>query len=91
MSYARFKATEKFWKNFHALPNDQKELVRKKWQIFKVDPFEPSLSTHQIRRLGALAKHTIYSVVIEGNLRVLFRIDGNIVTTLDVGTHALYR
>ena len=92
MSY-QFRTIEKFWKNFYALPNYQKELVREKWQIFKVDPFEPSLGTHQIRRLSALAKHTIYSVVIEknGNLRVLFRIDGGVVTTLDVGTHDLYQ
>jgi hypothetical protein len=61
LSY-QFRATEKFWKNFHDLPNNQKELVRQKWQIFKVDPFEPSLLTHQIRRLSAKAKHTIYSV-----------------------------
>jgi len=87
----QFEATKKFWKNFHALPNDQKELVREKWQVFKADPFDPSLSTHQIRRLGALAKHTIYAVVIEGNLRVLFRIDEGVVTTLDVGTHDIYK
>ena len=92
MSY-QFEATEKYWKNFYALPNDQKELVREKWQIFKIDPFDPLLGTHQIRRLSALAKHTIYSVVIEknGQLRVLFRIDDNVATTLDVGTHDIYK
>jgi hypothetical protein len=39
----------------------------------------------------AKAKHTIYRAVIEGDLRVVFRIDGEWVTTLDVGTHKLYR
>jgi len=42
-------------------------------------------------RSRAKAKHTIYSVVIEADLRVIFRIDGPWVTTLDVGTHKLYR
>jgi hypothetical protein len=46
---------------------------------------------HEIHALSAQAQHTIYSAVIEGDLRVLFRIDGSWVTTLDVGTHKLYR
>lgn len=92
MSY-QYRAVEEFWKNFYALPNHQKESVREKWKVFKLDPFHPSLGTHQIRRLSALAKHTIYSVVIEknGDLRVLFRLDGDTITTLDVGSHALYK
>jgi mRNA-degrading endonuclease RelE of RelBE toxin-antitoxin system len=87
----RYETTEEFWKNFYALPDGQKASVRDKWQIFKLNPFQSSLGTHKIHRLSALAKHTIYSVVIEGNLRILFRIDGDIVTTLDVGTHDLYQ
>jgi hypothetical protein len=47
--------------------------------------------SHEIHALSAKAKHTIYSAVIEGDLRVLFRIDGRWVTTLDLGTHKLYR
>ena len=58
---------------------------------FKGDPFHPSLAVHEIRRLSAKAGHTIHSAVIDGGLRVLFRIDGSWVTTLDVGTHKLYR
>ena len=90
MSY-QYEVTEKFWKNFYKLPDSQKESVREKWKVFKLDPFATSLGTHQIHRLSALAKHPIYSVVIEGNLRVLFRIDVNTITTLDVGTHDLYQ
>jgi hypothetical protein len=88
-----FRAVEEYWKNFYALPNRRKELVREKWGIFKINPFEPSLGSHKMERLSALAKHTIYSVVIEknGQLRVLFRIDDNVVTTLDVGTHDIYK
>jgi len=86
-----FRAVPEYWKNFYALPNRQKDLVREKWEKFKLNPFDPSLGTHTIYGLSARAKHTIYSVVIEGNLRVLFRIDGNMVTTLNVGTHDLYR
>jgi len=45
----------------------------------------------RIHELSAKAKHTIYSVVIEADLRVISRIDGSWVTTLDVVTHKLYR
>jgi hypothetical protein len=88
-----FRAVEEYWTNFYALPSGRKALVREKWEIFKVNPFDPRLGTHKIERLSALARHNIYSVVIEknGDLRVLFRIDGSTVTTLDVGGHSLYR
>lgn len=90
MNY-QFRAVERFWKNFYRLSASQKESVRRAWVIFKSDPFHPSLCTHEIHGLSAKAKHTIYSVVIEADLRALFRIDGDWVTTLDIGTHKLYR
>jgi hypothetical protein len=86
-----YRATEKFWRDFYRLSNSQKESVRRAWLIFKRDPFQRSLGTHEVRVLSARAKHTIYSVVVEADLRVLFRIDGGFVTSLDVGTHKLYR
>ncbi len=49
------------------------------------------VGSHEIHELSARAKHTIYAAVIEGNLRVIFRIDGSWLTTLDVGTHRIYR
>jgi hypothetical protein len=85
-----FHATEEFWKNFYKLPPDQKEAVRKKWALFREDPWHASLGTHIIHKLTAHAKHQIFSVVIEGDLRVIFRRDGAVVTTLDVGTHKIY-
>jgi len=87
----QFQATETFWKECYPLRSEQKESVRAKWQTFKLDPFHPSLGTHIIWLLSVIARHPIRSVVIEGDLRVLFRIDGNMVTTLNVGTHKIYR
>jgi hypothetical protein len=86
-----FKATESFWKGFYALPPEQKESVRQAWKTFKEDPFHPSLGTHRIHRLTALYKTNVFSVVIEGDLRALFIMDGDTFTTLDIGTHAIYR
>jgi hypothetical protein len=86
-----FKASETFWKKFYALPESQKTSVREKWRVFKVDPFDPALGTHKIHRLSGIATQTIYSVVIEGNLRVLFKIDGGTIYSFDLGTHSVYQ
>lgn len=84
MSY-QFQATEKFWKEFYALSPEQKEAVRAKWETFKADPCHPTLDTHIVWPLSAIARHRIYSAVIEKDLRITFRIDGNLVTSLRVG------
>jgi hypothetical protein len=76
---------------FLQLRPEQKESLRRNWQLFKGDPFHPSLGSHEIHELSARAKHTIYAAVIEADLRVIFRIDGSWVTTLDVGSHRMYR
>jgi len=85
-----FQATETFWRKFYDLPAAQKQSVREKWKIFHQNPFHPSLGTHKIHRLSALAKNTIYGVVIEKDLRAIFQIEGGLVTTLDIGTHDVY-
>jgi len=87
----QYRAVEKFWRNFYRLSDSQKASVRQAWAAVKTDPFHPSLGAHEIHALSAAAGRTVYNAVIEGDLRVLFRIDGSWVTTLDVGTHKLYR
>ena len=90
MNY-QFRATEQFWRSFYNLSSPQKQSVREAWEFFKTDPFHPSLGVHKINNLSARYKKTIYSVVIESNLRVVFFIEDNVVISLDVGTHDLYR
>jgi hypothetical protein len=87
----RYKASEEFWKNFHRLSSEQKAIVRGAWLIFKVDPFDRRLGTHKIHVLSTKAKKTIYSVVVDANLRVLFYIEGDTVFTIDVGSHDIYK
>lgn len=90
MSY-RFKAAESFWESFYALSTSQKESTRRAWEIFKANPFDPRLGTHKIHSLSSRYKRTIYSVVIENDLRVVFYIEEDIVWTVDIGSHAIYR
>ncbi|PYK17802.1 MAG: hypothetical protein DME55_08855 [Verrucomicrobia bacterium] len=58
MNY-NYRAVEKFWRNFYKLRPEQKKSVRRVWQVFKSDPFHPSLGSHEIHELSARAKHTI--------------------------------
>ncbi len=67
-----FKASETFWRKFYSLSDSQKQSTRAAWELFKRDPFDPRLGTHKINRLSAASGHTVYSVVIEGDLRSLF-------------------
>jgi hypothetical protein len=87
----RFKAAETYWKKFYQLSPHQKESVRQTWAIFRVDPFDPRLGTHRINKLSDRYKKTVYSVVIESDLRAIFYLEGDIVWTVDIGTHSLYR
>ena len=90
MTY-RFKATERYWHAFYALPPAQKESVHAAWKIFKLDPFDARLGTHKIHRLSARYRLNIFSVVIEGDLRAVFYVEGNLVVTIDLGTHDIYK
>jgi hypothetical protein len=90
MSY-RYRATETFWNNFYDLSPEKKETTRKAWQIFKEDPFDSRLGTHKIQRLSALMRRTVYAVVVEADLRVVFYIDGEVVVSFNIGSHDVYR
>ena len=90
MSY-RYHATETFWENFYGLAPAQKESARKTWEIFKQDPFHPRLRTHKIHRLSALLRRTVYAVEVEGDLRVVFYLEGDLVVSFNIGTHDVYR
>ncbi len=87
----RFQVTETFWKKFYALSPEQKASTRAAWEIFKRDPFDPRLGAHRINSLSARYGRTIHSVIIEGDLRVVFYLEGGMVWTVDIGTHAIYR
>ena len=86
----RYRATEKFWTSFYRLDPPQKESCRRAWQIFKENPFDPRLYTHKIQRLSARYGRTVYTVVIEEDLRLLFYIDVQTVTSLIIGKHNIY-
>ena len=87
----RFKATKQFWKAFHGLPIAQKALAREKFKVFKDDPYHPSLKAHKIQKLSVAYKKRIMSVAIEGDLRAVFFQEGDVIFTVDIGNHTIYR
>lgn len=87
----RFKTTPSFRKALGKLTAGQKESARKAFAIFKADPFDPRLRTHKIHGLSVRFGRTIYSVWVEADLRAVFYLDGEIVVSVDVGAHSIYR
>ena len=87
----RYRPTETFWGSFYRLSDSQKASTRRAWEIFRRDPFDPRLRTHQIHRLSAHYGRTIYAVDIETDLRVVFYLEGDQVITVDIGTHDIYK
>ena len=90
MNY-RFKPTKRFWESFYDLSSSQKDSTRRAWKIFKQNPFDPRLRPHKIHRLSAEYGQTIYAVDVEGDLRAVFYIEGNLIVTVDIGTHDIYK
>ena len=90
MSRYLYKAAPRFWKSYRKLNLRQQESARKAWEIFKADPFHPSLRTHKIHHLSAVYGRTIHAAVVEGDLRAVFYVEGDAVWSVDIGTHEIY-
>ncbi len=90
MNYS-FKPTENFWESFYNLTPSQKESTRRAWKLFKQNPFDPRLRPHKIHRLSAHYGRTIYAVDVEGDLRAVFYVERDLVVTVDIGTHDIYK
>lgn len=90
MNY-RFRTAKSFRRALANLSGPQKKSAAAAFKIFTQDPFDPRLRPHKIRKLSAAYGKTIHSVWIEADLRVVLYIEGNIVWSVDVGTHTIYR
>lgn len=86
-----FKASERFWKCFNALSPSDKKQVRAKYLLFKVDPFDKRLGARKIALLSSRYKKIVDGLHIAGDLIVTFYIEGNVVYTLTIGTHDVYK
>lgn len=79
--------TERFSKDYHKLPKNIKILAEKREDIFRNNPFNPSLKTHKLK--GKLKK--FYSFSISYQWRIVFHFkDKDTVVFHNVGTHEVY-
>ena len=78
-------------RSFGKLSAQQQEHARKTFAIFKENPFDARLRSHKIHKLSARYGRIIHAAEIEANLRVIFYIEGNLVVTVDIGSHDIYR
>ncbi|MFH1066470.1 MAG: hypothetical protein V1746_00995 [bacterium] len=91
MNSYTYKATTKFWRSFEKLPKQRQASVKRAWDIFKKNPFDLRLKPHKIHSLSTACGCTVYAIVIEQDLRAVFYVDRNVVYSLDIGTHSIYR
>ena len=87
----RFQASRAFWKSFTKLPERQQVSAKAAFKIFKTNPFDPRLRAHKINSLSAYYGKTIYAAEIEGDLRAAFYVESDVIFTVDIGSHAIYR
>jgi mRNA-degrading endonuclease YafQ of YafQ-DinJ toxin-antitoxin module len=87
----RFSASRAFWRNFSKLSIEQQQGTRNAFRIFKENPFDPRLRSHKIHKLSARYGRTIYSAEVEADLRAVFYVEGDLVVTVDIGSHSIYR
>lgn len=87
----RFKTTPAFREALARLSPERKKSAKKAFALFTQNPFDPRLRTHKIHHLSALYKKTIYAVWVEDDLRSVFYLEGDIIVSVDIGTHAIDR
>lgn len=87
-----FKKTRKFCRSFDKLTDREKQLCLEKFTVFRRNPWDRSLGTHVIHALSARANKKIYSVCLAGDLRAVFCVEeGDVIVSLDIGSHDIYR
>jgi len=69
----------------------EKRLAATAFKIFKQNPFDPRLRPHKIYKLSAIYGKTVHAVEIADDLRAAFYVEGNVIWSVDIGDHRIYR
>lgn len=77
----------KFVKEYKRLPDKIRVLAVKKEVIFRHDPYDPRLKTHQLQ--GKFSDFWAFSVNYQ--YRIIFEFLDGYVSFYSIGTHAIYR
>ncbi len=77
------KARRSFWDKFAALPTPIQQIATSKFQIWRQEPFHPSIQFKEIRQ-------SLWSIRINDNYRALGLREGDLIVWFWIGTHAEY-
>lgn len=84
----RVEYSPTFLKHAEQLPAKIVKLAERKEQLFRADPFHPSLETHKLH--GKDRDLWAFSINRKYRIKFLFLADDRVLF-LDVGTHDIYR
>jgi hypothetical protein len=79
------RVTEDFMSCFAGLPQEVREQARKKYQLWKHDPYHPSLHFKRVSNTEPL-----YAVRIGIGWRALGLLEGDTITWFWIGSHGEY-
>lgn len=81
----RSRATQKFWKYYQRLPIEVQRRTRKAFQLWKANPYRPSLYFKRVDD-----QEPLYSARVDDDHRVFGVLDGDIVIWYWIGNHDEY-
>ncbi len=77
-----------FLKEYKKFSNDLKTKIRKRIELFRLNPHEPSLKVHPLK--GKMSG--FYSFSVNHSLRIVFLYEGkDVVVLLLIGGHEIYQ
>ena len=76
------RATAGFWRRYHRLPQEIRQLADKNFELLKANPYHPSL---HFKKIG-----TLWSACVGSGYRALGLNEGDTVQWFWIGTHAQY-
>ena len=78
----KHRATAGFWRRYHRLPEETRQLADKNYKLLKANPYHPSL---HFKKVG-----TLWSVRVGSGYRALGLDEGDTVQWFWIGTHNEY-
>ena len=88
MRITEIRTSPRFEKQYKKLPNAVKNLAKVKEQIFRGNPFDPRLATHELH--GKEGDVWAFSVTGKYRIKFIF-LEGGAVLFLEIGTHDIYK
>lgn len=79
------QTTRSFWKKFDALPAGIRDQARKSYQLWRDDPYHPSLHFKRVH-----TREPLFSVRVSGGHRALGLLEDGTVTWIWIGSHSEY-